>query len=67
MGGAHSRLSSGGMMAADLATKWAGTRGGRQRNSRQDRATYTKDPDSDDVDDDENRIEKLVAQRSKEI
>ena len=37
---------------------------GRQRNSRQDRATYTMDPDSDDVDDDEKiEIEKLVAQR----
>ena len=37
---------------------------GRQRNSRQDRATYTMDPDSDEVDDDEKiEIEKLVAQR----
>ena len=37
---------------------------GRQRNSRQDRATYTMDPDSDDVDDEEKiEIEKLVAQR----
>ena len=37
---------------------------GRQRNSRQDRATYTMDPDSDDVEDeDKEEIEKLVAQR----
>ena len=37
---------------------------GRQRNSRQDRATYTMDPDSDEVDDeDKEEIEKLVAQR----
>jgi len=37
---------------------------GRQRNSRADRATYTMDPDSDEVDDDEKvEIEKLVAQR----
>ena len=37
---------------------------GRQRNSRSDRATYTMDPDSDDVDDeDKEEIEKLVAQR----
>ncbi len=37
---------------------------GRQRNSRQDRATYTMDADSDEVDDEEKlEIEKLVAQR----
>ena len=37
---------------------------GRQRNSRADRATYTMDPDSDEVDDEEKiEIEKLVAQR----
>ena len=37
---------------------------GRQRNSRSDRATYTMDPDSDEVDDeDREEIEKLVAQR----
>ena len=35
-----------------------------ERDDRQDRATYTMDPDSDDVDDDEKiEIEKLVAQR----
>ena len=37
---------------------------GRQRNSRQDRATYTMDPDSDEVEEeDKEEIEKLVAQR----
>ena len=37
---------------------------GRQRNSRADRTTYSMDPDSDDVEDeDREEIEKLVAQR----
>jgi len=37
---------------------------GRQRNSRADRTTYSMDPDSDEVDDeDKEEIEKLVAQR----